>query len=128
LYFKNGAFNVPFVVKVLHATSGNGPTIYDTSGNSYPTVNIGSRQEGRLRGQNVIDVDYIAEDIYSAISKCLFDDEFRRECEKGVNPYWKGGAGIKIAKYLSTLQIDGRLIRKRMTLKGKLIESFRGDL
>ncbi len=44
LYFKNGGFNVPFVVNVLHGTSGNGPTIKDASGNSYPTVNIGSQQ------------------------------------------------------------------------------------
>ena len=44
LYFKNGGFMIPFVVKVLHGTSGNGPTIYDASGNSYPTVNIGSQQ------------------------------------------------------------------------------------
>jgi UDP-N-acetylglucosamine 2-epimerase len=76
----------------------------------------------------VIDVDYIADDIYSAISKCLFNAEFRQECRNGINPYWKGGAGIKIANYLSTLQLDDRLIRKKMTLKGDLIESFRSDL
>ena len=44
LYFKNGSFTVSFVVNVLHATSGNGPMIKDASGNSYPTVNIGSQQ------------------------------------------------------------------------------------
>jgi uncharacterized protein (TIGR02145 family) len=43
LYFKNGGFMNPLVIKVLHSTSGNGPTIYDGSGNSYPTVYIGSQ-------------------------------------------------------------------------------------
>jgi uncharacterized protein (TIGR02145 family) len=43
LYFKNGGFMSPLVINVLHSTSGNGPTIYDGSGNSYPTVYIGSQ-------------------------------------------------------------------------------------
>jgi len=112
------------VVCVGNSSSG----IKETPAFKCPTVNIGSRQEGRLRGQNVIDVEYVAEDIYNAISKCLFNAEFRQECRNGINPYWKGGAGIKIANYLSTLQLDDRLIRKKMTLKGDLIESFRSDL
>jgi uncharacterized protein (TIGR02145 family) len=44
VYFKNGTSMVTLTIKVLHATSGDGPTIYDASGNSYPTVNIGSQQ------------------------------------------------------------------------------------
>ena len=93
-----------------------------------PTVNIGTRQEGRLRGQNVIDTGYLSNEIYKATLKCLFDTEFRQICTNGINPYWKGGAGNKIASVLSTLEINESIIRKKMTLKGKYLESYRSDL
>ena len=36
-----------------------------------PAVNIGSRQQGRLRGKNVIDVDYDKKQILKAINTQL---------------------------------------------------------
>ena len=84
-----------------------------------PTVNIGSRQESRLRGDNVIDADYTQVSIYHATQKALFDDEFRSKCFNTDNPYWLGEAGPKIAKVLAEVPLDSTLIRKRMTLKGE---------
>lgn len=84
-----------------------------------PTVNIGSRQEGRLRGENVLDTGYESEQIIVAIRKCLFDDQFRQQCRRALNPYWIGDAGPKIAEVLATTPLDRNLIRKRMTLKGE---------
>ena len=63
-----------------------------------PTVNIGSRQQGRLRGENVLEADYKAKDICEQINRCLFDDPFRKICREAQNPYYLGGAGKKIAK------------------------------
>ena len=93
-----------------------------------PTVNIGTRQEGRLRGQNVIDTGYVSNEIYNATLKCLFDTEFRTISASGINPYWKGGAGNKIANVLSALELNESIIRKKMTLKGKYLESYRSDI
>jgi UDP-hydrolysing UDP-N-acetyl-D-glucosamine 2-epimerase len=84
-----------------------------------PTVNIGSRQEGRLRGENVIDAGYDTAAIVSAIRRCLFDEEFRSLCRLAENPYWLGDAGPKIARVLANVPLDQKLIRKRMTLKGE---------
>ncbi|MBU3564443.1 UDP-N-acetylglucosamine 2-epimerase [Polynucleobacter sp. MWH-HuK1] len=84
-----------------------------------PTVNIGSRQEGRLRGENVIDADYNDNSITRAMKKCLFDDDFRSACRNSENPYWLGDAGPKIANVLATVSLDPKIIRKRMTLKGE---------
>jgi UDP-N-acetylglucosamine 2-epimerase (non-hydrolysing)/GDP/UDP-N,N'-diacetylbacillosamine 2-epimerase (hydrolysing) len=84
-----------------------------------PTVNIGSRQEGRLRGDNVLDADYSQISIYNATRRALFDDEFRKKCFEAKNPYWLGEAGPKIAKVLAEVSLDLNLIRKRMTLKGE---------
>ena len=39
-----------------------------------PTINIGSRQAGRLRGKNVLDVEYNEDELVTAIYRC-FDDE-----------------------------------------------------
>lgn len=84
-----------------------------------PTVNIGSRQDGRLRGDNVLDADYNAGAITAAVRRCLFDDVFRDHCQRAENPYYLGDAGPKIAGVLAEMPLDQALIRKRMTLKGE---------
>ena len=84
-----------------------------------PTVNIGSRQKGRLRGENVLDVDYEADAIEMAIRRCLFDAAFRQRCETAKNPYWQSDVGPSIAEVLATVSIDTQLVRKRMMLEGE---------
>ena len=84
-----------------------------------PTVNIGSRQEGRLRGENVLDAGYSSNEIYDQIQRSLFDDDFRELCREAKNPYWLGEAGPKVADVLAMTPLDQGLIRKRMTLKGE---------
>ena len=84
-----------------------------------PTVNIGSRQEGRLRGENVLDADYEADAIYTATRRCLYDEDFRALSRRAENPYWLGDAGPKIANVLATAPLGQKIIRKRMTLKGE---------
>jgi UDP-N-acetylglucosamine 2-epimerase (non-hydrolysing)/GDP/UDP-N,N'-diacetylbacillosamine 2-epimerase (hydrolysing) len=89
-----------------------------------PTVNIGSRQEGRLRGENVLDAGYDADKISAAIRRCFQDEDFRALCRRAVNPYWLGDAGLKIAEVLSTVPLDQTIIRKRMTLKGEMKDGW----
>lgn len=85
-----------------------------------PTVNIGSRQDGRLRGQNVIDAGYDPGQISSATRRCLFDDPFRQFCQRAENPYYLGDAGPKIASILAAVPLGQAVIRKRMTLQGEM--------
>lgn len=93
--------------------------IKETPAFGCPTVNIGSRQEGRLRGTNVIDVEYDRDGIVAAIRRCLFDESFRTACSKADNPYYLGDAGPKIANVLATVALDQRLLRKQMTIRGE---------
>jgi len=71
-----------------------------------PAVNIGSRQQGRDRGRNVVDVGYDRAAIAAAI---------RRQSERGRFPsdtlYGDGTAGVRIAEVLakSPLTIEKRL-------------------
>lgn len=80
-----------------------------------PVVNIGRRQQGRLRGDNVIDVGYDKNEILSAVKKALHDDEFRALVRDGRNPYGAGNAGKQIAEVLATTEINLRLLQKKMT-------------
>jgi UDP-N-acetylglucosamine 2-epimerase (non-hydrolysing)/GDP/UDP-N,N'-diacetylbacillosamine 2-epimerase (hydrolysing) len=104
------------VVCVGNSSSG----IKETPVFDCPTVNIGSRQNGRLRGNNVIDTDYDEIEIFDAVRKCLDDVGFRSKCISTTNPYYLGGAGQKMVTVLSEIRLDKVLIRKKMTLKGNI--------
>jgi len=80
-----------------------------------PVVNVGTRQMGRQRAENVIDVNYDKEEIKKAIQMALYDQEFREKVKQGKNFYGDGKAAIRIAKVLSEIKIDKRLLEKRMT-------------
>ena len=93
--------------------------IKETPAFGCPTINIGSRQNGRLRANNVLDVDYDEKAIINAVEKCFSDDSFRHQCFNCENPYYVGGAGKKISKVLSSVELGQKLIRKKMTLLGE---------
>jgi UDP-N-acetylglucosamine 2-epimerase (non-hydrolysing)/GDP/UDP-N,N'-diacetylbacillosamine 2-epimerase (hydrolysing) len=84
-----------------------------------PTVNIGSRQEGRLRGDNVITTDYDTGQIVAAVNSCLLDETFRETARYTANPYYLGDAGKKISEVLAGVPLNQMLIRKKMMLKGE---------
>lgn len=78
-----------------------------------PAVNIGRRQEGRMRGDNVIDVDHDTDEITAAVKKAL-DSEFRDRLS-GENPYGDGRASERIVRVLAETPIDEALLYKRLT-------------
>ena len=80
-----------------------------------PVVNIGPRQHGRLRGDNVIDVPYEAAAIAAAARRCVADEAFRAACRLGDSPYGVGDAGARVVEVLATTPIDRRLLQKKMT-------------
>ena len=98
--------------------------IKETPAFGCPAVNIGSRQLGRLRAENVIDTGYAADEIEAALRRCLNDNEFRSACSKVRNPYGIGDAGQKVADVLATVDLSPGLIRKAMTLKGETKEGW----
>jgi UDP-N-acetylglucosamine 2-epimerase (non-hydrolysing)/GDP/UDP-N,N'-diacetylbacillosamine 2-epimerase (hydrolysing) len=89
-----------------------------------PTVNIGSRQEGRLRGNNVIDAGYDSASLVSAVNRCLYDVAFRESARKTTNPYYLGDAGKKISSVLASVSLGQTLIRKKMTLMGEVKDGW----
>lgn len=108
------------VVCASNSSSG----IKETPAFGCPAVNIGSRQDGRLRADNVIDVGYDAAALQEAVRMCLFDDAFRERCATCENPYGTGDAGIKVAEAIARVPLDEKLLRKRMTLRGELNDGW----
>ena len=74
------------------------------------SVNIGSRQAGRLCATSVINCVARKDSIKAAIKKILSDD-FIKKIQEVRNPYGEGGAVEKILPILKSSNI-GRLIKK----------------
>lgn len=103
-------FNLLAHAAVMVGNSSSG--IIEAPSFGLPVVNIGTRQAGRLRARNVIDVGYDAEEIRGAIAKAL-SPGFRAELVDCENPYRAGGpAGPQIARVLSEVELDPRLTAK----------------
>jgi len=81
-----------------------------------PVVNIGSRQDGRLKPGNVLDVENNLNKIIITTKKALFDKQFKKNCLGEINPYYKKDSGKKIAKILSELKINKKLLKKKILL------------
>ena len=77
-----------------------------------PVVNIGPRQQGRVRAANVIDTGCGASEIEAAIRRAVLP-EFRRSLAGIVNPYGDGHAAPRIVARLKVVELDDRLIVKR---------------
>jgi len=80
-----------------------------------PAVNLGRRQDKRLRGENVIDAPFEKEAVSLAIQKAL-SKEFRERLGKNChNPYGSGDSSEKIIDILLKTDITDKLLIKNLT-------------
>lgn len=77
-----------------------------------PVVNIGTRQTGRMKPKNVIDVGYHHEEIVAGIRQAL-DPGTRDILRDLVNPYGDGCAAGRILAKLKGVPLDATLLVKR---------------
>jgi UDP-N-acetylglucosamine 2-epimerase (non-hydrolysing)/GDP/UDP-N,N'-diacetylbacillosamine 2-epimerase (hydrolysing) len=71
------------LVKQVDAVVGNSSSgLYEIPSLKKPTVNIGARQEGRMKADSVIDCSARASEISDAINQALSKD-----CSQAINPY-----------------------------------------
>jgi len=80
-----------------------------------PVVNIGNRQKGRLHAENVQFVPHDVAVIKSAVTKAIFDEDYRKFVSQCSNPYGDGNAAQKIANILATTTVDEKLLIKDIT-------------
>jgi UDP-N-acetylglucosamine 2-epimerase (non-hydrolysing)/GDP/UDP-N,N'-diacetylbacillosamine 2-epimerase (hydrolysing) len=77
-----------------------------------PVVNIGTRQQGRLRADNVLDVSYDQEAIRAGVVCALTDEAFISRARHTKNPYGDGHAGERIVEVLASLEVGPALLSK----------------
>ncbi len=70
------------------------------------SINIGNRQEGRLKAQSVVDCKALSTEILESIDY-IYSKEFKKLLQETLNPYGDGGASSKIKAYLKNSKLDG---------------------
>jgi len=71
-----------------------------------PSVNIGTRQLGRLRSKSVIDCNYEKLNIKNAITKAINDKKFLKSIPSNQNLYGIGNSSKQIVKIMEKLDLD----------------------
>jgi len=101
------------VQRYVTAMVGNSSSgIIEAASFHLPVVNIGTRQLGRVRPANVIDVGYSKEEIGRGIETAV-SSGFRRSIANIENPYGNGRASAKIVSVLKSVEIGPALLMKR---------------
>ena len=86
--------------------------IHETSTFNIPTINIGTRQNKRLRPSNVIDVEHDETQILNSIRECL---KLKDENKEFFNPYGDGDSASKIISIIKNLDLSNQIIQKTIT-------------
>ena len=79
-----------------------------------PVLNIGKRQQGREKSENIIDVEPDKKKILNAIDFALKNRGFQEKVKKCINRFGDGTAAKKIVKKIKELKIDEGLIQKKL--------------
>ncbi len=95
-------------VMVGNSSSG----IWEASSFHLPVVNIGDRQQGRLRTKNVIDVGLDFKAINESIKRAL-QSYFRLGLSDLKNPYGDGQAAYRIIKVIKSINIGSSFLKKQ---------------
>ena len=66
-----------------------------------PTVNVGERQNGRLKADSVVDCDLVSSNIIRAIENAL-----KRNTNSVTNPYGKSGASDEIVDIIKKIDYN----------------------
>ena len=101
----------------VDAIVGNSSSgIMEAASFALPAVNIGMRQQGRERAANVIDAPAGREAILTALHEAL-RPEFRAGLRGMENPYGNGTAAETIARMLTTVELEGLLVKQPTALE-----------
>lgn len=95
------------LMNICNALVGNSSSgIIEIPSFKKPFISIGTRQKNRLKPDNVIEVDYNKDNVIQAISKGLFDIEFRKTLENLTNPYGNGKSFLKITEIIRKILLN----------------------
>ena len=80
-----------------------------------PSINVGTRQNGRPKAKSVIEVDYDKEEIKTAIKKAINNKEFLKEVKYQKTFFGDGQSAKRIVKILEKININNIPIQKSLS-------------
>ena len=101
------------IVMVGNSSSG----IIEAPSFRLPAVNIGNRQNGRIKAGNIIDVVSCENAEITIVIKKAISKKFKDSLNKIENPYGDGNTSEKIVEVLKTHSLSGILRKKFMIIK-----------
>lgn len=90
--------------KILIGNSSSG--IHEAASFKLPVINVGTRQNGRLKPKNVINANYDRKDIYNKIKFCMSNKKYLKMIKFLKNPYGDGKSSLRIVKILSKIDLN----------------------
>jgi UDP-hydrolysing UDP-N-acetyl-D-glucosamine 2-epimerase len=104
-----GYFSMMAIASAMVGNSSSG--IIEAPSFGLPVINIGSRQDGRVKSANVIDVGYEQHKILDGLNKAL-NPQYRLNLQEINNPYGSGEASEKIVEVLKRVELNDKLVIK----------------
>lgn len=105
-----GYFSAMSLAAAMVGNSSSG--IIEAASFGLPVVNVGTRQDGRMRGANVLQVDCNRIDIVNGINQVI-SPEFRARITNIKNCYGTGNAARCIVDRIVSEPLNARLLRKK---------------
>ena len=81
-----------------------------------PYICIGSRQNGRERSINVIDVNYDYDEIMSKVNFIKNNKKFKQKLKRCTNVYGKGNVAKKMYKFLVDIKLSSKVLDKKFEI------------
>jgi len=107
-YFSLGHLRYLSLMQFVDAVIGNSSSgILEVPSFQIPTINIGSRQDGRVRSISVIDTDTSEKGISEAIAKA-YSPAFKESIENCENPFFKQGTVREIGRIILSQDFESR--------------------
>jgi len=79
--------------------------IHEASSFGVPVINIGTRQNGRLKPKNVVNAKHERFDISKKIKYCLYNKTFLKKIKNIKNPYGDGKSSERIIKLIKKIDL-----------------------
>lgn len=100
------------LLKIADVMVGNSSSgIIEAPSFRLPVVNVGDRQRGRVRAENVIDCGVELQEIVFALDQAL-NSGFKESLENLINPYGNGHTSSKIVTTLRNIRLGEQLLKK----------------
>lgn len=99
-------------IKFVKAVIGNSSSgIIEAPSFGVPTLNIGTRQQGRIRAVSVIDCKPISSDIIEKL-KMILSPKFKMFCKDVYNPYEKEDTAQNIYSIIKNLNLNALILKR----------------